>query len=154
MKKIAIARRSVAALILGFCLWLPAATAQALEPTFAHSGLAIRGYDPVAYFTDAKPLRGKADFAYDWQGATWNFVNAENRDRFAADPARFAPQYGGYCAWAVSQGYTASTDPDAWKIVDDKLYLNYSKGVQKRWQKDIPGLIAKGDANWPRLLAE
>jgi len=69
-----------------------------------------------------------------------------------AGPAAYAPQYGGYCAWAVSQGYTASTDPHAWRIVDGKLYLNYSKGVQKRWQQDIPGNIAKGDANWPKVL--
>ena len=73
-------------------------------------------------------------------------------DLFAADPEKYAPQYGGYCAWAVSQGYTASTDPEAWKIVDGKLYLNYSKSVQQTWEQDIPGNIAAGDGNWPKVL--
>ena len=114
-------------------------------------GVAINGYDPVAYFTDGKPVDGSDDFTHDWNGATWRFASAEHRDMFAADPEKYAPQYGGYCAWAVSQGYTASTDPTAWKIVDDKLYLNYSVGVQQRWVKDIPGNIAKGDKNWPGL---
>ena len=80
------------------------------------------------------------------------FASAEHRERFAADPQRYAPQYGGYCAWAVSQGYTASSDPDAWKIVDKKLYLNYSKDVQKTWEQDVPGNITKADTNWPKVL--
>jgi hypothetical protein len=87
-------------------------------------------------------------------GATWRFASAEHRDRFAVDPERYAPQYGGYCAWAVSQGYTAKIDPAAWKIVDDKLYLNYSKDVQSQWSSDIPGNIAKADANWPGIKAD
>ena len=87
-------------------------------------------------------------------GATWYFACAENRDRFAADPERYAPQYGGYCAWAVAHGYTAKIDPEAWKIVDGKLYLNYSKDVQADWAEDIPGNISKGDANWPKIHAD
>lgn len=114
-------------------------------------GVAIEGYDPVAYFTDGKPVEGSDDFTVEHNGATWHFASAANRDAFAADPEAYAPQYGGYCAWAVSQGYTAPIDPDAWKIVDDKLYLNYSEGVQKRWAADIPGNIAKGDGNWPSI---
>ena len=115
-------------------------------------GVAIDGTDPVAYFTDGKPVEGSSNFEHEWNGATWRFASAENRDRFAADPEAYAPQYGGYCAWAVAQGYTASTDPEAWKIVDGKLYLNYNKDVQSRWEGDVPGNIAKGDANWPTVL--
>ena len=87
-------------------------------------------------------------------GATWSFASAENRATFAADPEKFAPRYGGYCAWAVSQGYTASIDPDAWRIVDGALYLNYSLAVREEWERDIPGHIASADVNWPRLLRE
>lgn len=113
--------------------------------------VAIEGYDPVAYFTDGKPVEGSDDFTVDHNGATWHFASAANRDAFAADPEAYAPQYGGYCAWAVSQGYTAPIDPAAWKIVDGKLYLNYSQGVQNRWASDIPGNIAKADGNWPGI---
>ena len=115
-------------------------------------GRAIRGTDPVAYFTEASPVAGKSEFTHEWSGATWLFASAENRDLFVANPEKYAPQYGGFCAWAVSQGSTAPIDPQAWKIVDGKLYLNFSKGVQSRWEKDIPGNIAKADSNWPNLL--
>ncbi len=114
--------------------------------------VAIKGYDPVAYFTESKPVKGTKDFVFDWNGATWQFASAAHRDAFAKDPARYAPQYGGYCAWAVSQGYTANIDPTAWKIVDDKLYLNYDADVQAKWSQDIPGFIAKADTNWPEIL--
>lgn len=115
-------------------------------------GVAIEGYDPVAYFTDGRPVAGSKEHTFDWRGATWRFATAEHRDLFAAEPEKYAPQYGGYCAWAVANGYTASIDPEAWKIVDGKLYLNYDKDVQKKWSEDIPGNIAKGDANWPGLV--
>jgi YHS domain-containing protein len=115
--------------------------------------VAIDGYDPVAYFTDGKPSEGSDAFTHDWNGATWHFVSADNRDAFAEKPEAYAPQYGGYCAWAVSQGYTASIDPDAWKIVDGKLYLNYSAGVQQRWLQDAAGNIDAADANWPDIRA-
>ena len=114
---------------------------------------AIKGYDPVAYFTQGGPAKGKGAHSHEWMGATWYFANAENRDLFAGDPETYAPQYGGYCAYAVSQGYTAKIDPDAWKIVDDKLYLNFSLKVQKIWEKDIPGYIAAADENWPKILS-
>jgi YHS domain-containing protein len=116
--------------------------------------VAIEGTDPVAYFTEGKPVAGSSEFEHDWMGATWRFASAKNRDLFAADPEKYAPQYGGYCAWAVSQGYTAKIDPEAWSIVDDKLYLNYSKDVQTQWSQDIPGNITKGDANWPKLRGD
>ena len=121
-------------------------------PTFANGDGAIRGYDPVAYFTLGQPTRGLDQFSTRWQGAVYKFASADNLAQFEADPAKYAPQYGGYCAYAVSQGYTASTDPDAWSIVDGKLYLNYSLGVRQRWERDIPGHISAANNNWPEVL--
>ncbi|MEY4489339.1 MAG: hypothetical protein RIQ79_1847 [Verrucomicrobiota bacterium] len=114
-------------------------------------GVAIKGYDPVAYFTESKPVEGNKEFEFIWQDAKWRFASEANRVAFKSAPQKYAPQYGGYCAWAVSQGYTAGIDPTAWRIVDGKLYLNYSADVQKKWQADIPGLIKKADANWPKI---
>ncbi len=91
--------------------------------------VAIKGYDAVAYFRQGAPVKGSPAFKQQWMGATWLFSSAEIRDLFAADPDKYAPRYGGYCAYAVSEGHTASIDPEAWKIVDGKLYLNYSKGI-------------------------
>ena len=120
---------------------------------YAEGGVAIDGSDAVAYFAGKGPVAGKPSIKLDWDGATWYFASAENRAEFEADPDLFAPQYGGYCAFAVSRGYTASTVPEAWSIVDGKLYLNYSLGVRRQWEKDVPGNIAKGDANWPGLIS-
>lgn len=132
---------------------LSATSASAKDPVYqSFFGTAIDGTDPVAYFTEGRPVEGSSDYTHDWNGASWRFASAENRDKFAAEPERYAPQYGGYCAWAVSQGYTASTDPDAWKIVDGKLYLNYNKSVQAKWETDVPGHIASADGNWPAVL--
>lgn len=119
---------------------------------YAEDGVAIRGYDPVAYFTESAPVEGSSEFSHDWQGSTWHFSSAENRDLFSNDPEKYAPQYGGYCAWAVKEGTTASIDPAAWKIVDGKLYLNLNTDIQQQWQQDIPGNIAKADQNWPDVL--
>jgi hypothetical protein len=116
------------------------------------AGLALHGYDPVAYFTDARAVEGSARFEHRWNGATWRFGSAANRDRFLAAPETYAPQFGGYCAWAVSRNYTADTDPQAFEIVNGKLYLNYSKLVQLRWKLDREGNIRKADQNWPRLV--
>jgi YHS domain-containing protein len=127
------------------------AIAGKVDPVYQHGGPAIRGYDAVAYFEQSAPVKGTSQFSYQWRGATWLFASAENRDRFQADPERYAPQYGGYCAYAVSKGHTASIDPEAWTIVDGKLYLNYSKGVKKKWEEDVPGNIVKADKNWPDL---
>ena len=116
------------------------------------SKLALDGYDPVAYFKTGKPQKGNPAHAVRWVGADWHFASAENKAAFEASPQAFAPQYGGYCAWAVSEGYTAKGDPNTWRIVDNKLYLNYNVSVQKGWEKDIPGRVAKGDQNWPIVL--
>lgn len=114
--------------------------------------LALRGHDAVAYTTEGRPVQGSTGFEYRWNGARWKFSTAANRDMFAKDPVRYAPEFGGYCAYAVSRGYTAAGDPNAWRIVDGRLYLNYSKRVQALWEEDIPGNIAKGKRNWPGVL--
>jgi len=114
-------------------------------------GVAIDGYDPVAYFTDGKPVEGTSDITADWQDATWRFASTDHRALFVANPEKYAPAYGGYCAWAVSQGYTASIDPTAWRIVDGRLYLNYSQSVQQQWAEDVPGNIQKADGNWVEI---
>jgi hypothetical protein len=116
--------------------------------------LAVDGYDPVAYFTEGRPVEGSKQFVFEWQGATWRFASAAHRDLFAAEPAKYAPQYGGYCAWAVANNYTADADPEAWAIVDGKLYLNYDTKVQAKWRQDVAGNVAKADRNWPVLAAE
>jgi len=141
--------------ITGFLLFaLTAGSSFAAEnPVFTGGGdYAINGYDSVAYHLEMEPVKGDSDFTTTWQGAVWRFKSAENRDLFQSDPERWAPKYGGYCAWAVSNNYTAKTDPKAWSIVDDRLYLNYSRSVRKKWSKDIPGNIKRGDANWPQVL--
>ncbi len=146
-------RRLLTAIIAAATMFAAPIAASAKDAVYQSLfGTAIDGTDPVAYFTEGKPVKGSSDFAHDWNGATFHFASAENRDAFAANPEKYAPQYGGYCAWAVSQGYTASTDPEAWKIVDGKLYLNYNKSVQSTWGQDIPGNIAAGDRNWPKVL--
>jgi len=129
------------------------AFADPIAPIFSTQAGAIRGYDPVAYFKLNKPVKGKANLSYEWQGATWHFSNQANLDAFKADPEKYAPQYGGYCAYGVAQGYTPETDPYAYKVVDGKLYLNLSKVVLKRWQEDIPGYIKDANQNWPELKA-
>ncbi|QUJ75396.1 twin-arginine translocation signal domain-containing protein [Sulfitobacter albidus] len=131
---------------------LPQRARAGTPPVYAEGGVAVDGTDVVAYFTQDRPVPGDPAITHDWNGATWRFATEANRDAFAAEPARYAPQYGGYCAYAVSEGYTAATDPDAWSIVDGKLYLNYSRRIRRRWERDIPGRIANGDANWPKVL--
>ena len=128
------------------------AASAAEPPVFATGEGAIRGYDPVAYFTEGKPVRGSKTFQSQWSGATFSFASADNQALFEADPEKYAPQYGGYCAYAVSEGYTAKTDPESWSIVDGKLYLNYSPGVRDLWSQDIPGRTAAADRNWPSVL--
>ena len=130
-----------------------AGPAVAAEPAvFARRGVALGGTDPVSYFDGDGPAAGLAEFTHVWNDAEWRFASAEARDRFAAAPEQYAPQYGGYCAWAVANGYTASTVPEAWHITDGRLYLNYSLSVRQRWRGDIPGHIRRGDANWPGVL--
>jgi YHS domain-containing protein len=118
------------------------------------SKLALDGYDPVAYFKSGKALKGSSAQAVTWNGATWHFSSADNKAAFEARPQAYAPQFGGYCAWAVSEGYTAKGDPNNWRIVDGKLYVNYNASVQRTWEKDVPGHVAKGQKNWPTVLSK
>jgi YHS domain-containing protein len=116
---------------------------------FERNNVAIDGYDPVAYFIEMKPVKGSPEFHADYQDSTFQFASAAHRDAFTADPEKFAPQYGGYCAYGVAKGYKASIDPAAFTVVGDKLYLNYSETVRSQWLTDIPGYIRKANANWP-----
>ena len=150
-------QRVLAAAILALTLVLvPLANASAKTAYNASrwTGTAIEGIDPVAYFSHKKPVEGSRKFSVDWDGATWRFVPAQNRDLFKANPKKYAPQFGGWCAYAVSRGYTASIDPEAWSVVDGKLYLNYSLSVRDQWSEDVPGNIILGKKNWPGLKAE
>ncbi len=117
----------------------------------AADALAIKGYDTVAYFISGKALKGSASFTAQWHGMTWYFSTPANRELFAADPEKYAPQYDGYCAWAMTEARKALTDPQVWKIVDGRLYLNCSQAAYDKWSKDIPGHIQKADANWLKL---
>lgn len=111
---------------------------------------AVGGYDSVSYFR-GKPIEGNDAFTTVWKGATFKFASAANLAAFKAAPDRYAPQYGGHCAWAAANNYRFAADPKVWKIVDGRLYLNYNQDVQVKWQRDIPGMIAKGNANWVKL---
>ena len=117
-------------------------------------GVAIKGYDPVAYFTEQKPVMGSAEFEYIWNGAKWRFATGEHLALFNADPEKYAPQYGGYCAYAVSQGKTADIDPEAWAVYNGKLYLNLNKDVRRLWDKNRKNYVRKADENWPRMLGK
>ena len=112
---------------------------------------AIKGYDPVAYFKQSKPVKGEKEYSVSWQGATWYFQNQQNRDEFKSNPEKYAPQYGGYCAYGTANGHKAPTEPDAFTIVDGKLYLNYNKDVMANWRKDTKGYIVKANEKWPMI---
>ncbi len=123
------------------------------RPVFSENGIAIRGTDPVAYFTEGRPVAGSQAHILDWNGAIWRFASAENLAAFRAEPTRYAPQYGGFCAWAVAtKGKLYSTQPANWRIVDDKLYLNFNDSVQATWETDIPGFIQEADRRWPEIV--
>ncbi|MFP6807740.1 MAG: YHS domain-containing (seleno)protein [Pseudomonadales bacterium] len=118
------------------------------------SSLAAGGHDVVAYFMQYKSVKGKSKFSTDYLEAQWRFSTAENLAKFRSDPKKYAPQYGGYCAWAISQGYTAKGDPEYWRIVGGKLYLNYNEDIQNTWEADIPGFVKLAEKNWPMILGE
>jgi YHS domain-containing protein len=118
------------------------------------SNVAVQGYDPVAYFTEGAPTKGSSQFSTSYRGAEYRFATEENLQRFLKAPEKYAPQYGGYCAWAISQGYTAKGDARHWKIVDGKLYLNFNRKIQERWETDIDGFITAADDNWPTVLED
>ena len=144
---------ALAAPVVSVATFYAATPATAAKPEiFSPGGKAIRGTDPVAYFTQGKPVAGSPDYTHEWKGATWYFASAANRDRFKQNPERWAPQYGGYCAYGVAQGYAVKIEVDQWSVVDGKLYLNYSRSVQRTWKQDIPGYIREANKNWPEVL--
>jgi YHS domain-containing protein len=117
-----------------------------------YAGLGANGYDVVAYFTDAKAVPGSERYTADYGGVKWQFASAAHRDLFAAEPARYAPQYGGFCSWGVAQGKLFDVDPvNGWRVVDGKLYLNFNAEINATFSRDPAGFIAKAERNWPAL---
>jgi len=120
---------------------------------YEESGIALRGYDTVAYFTEGQPREGKDQFSTKWMGATWKFASQEHLNLFEAAPEQYAPQYGGYCAYGIAaQDALVKIEPELWTIVDEKLYLNYNDSIQRKWEKDIPGFITQADKKFEALL--
>lgn len=118
---------------------------------FEKGGVAIRGHDPVAYFKEGRPVQGSPEHRAEHKGSVFLFASKANRAAFAAEPDRYAPQYGGFCAFGTAGGYKAATDPAAFSVVNGKLYLNYNRDVQKQWRADVPGFVAKADRQWPTV---
>ncbi len=114
-------------------------------------GIAVKGYDPVAYFTDNKPVKGSAAHTYVYEGVTYRFASAAHRKLFAKDPAKYVPEFGGFCAYGTAGGHKVDVDPAAFTIVDGKLYINYDLDVMATWRKDEPGYIHKAEENWPAV---
>ncbi len=139
-------------------VWSGSAEAGGRVNTGYFGGVAIVGYDPVAYFTEARAVKGSPEFSHEFLGETWQFASAANRDAFAADPVAYAPQYGGYCAGEilyadVSSGITTNVEPRAWRIIDGKLYLFYDRGYAEYFEENAEELVAKADGNWPTVEA-
>lgn len=131
-----------------------AVQAQQKPEVFTTEAGAIQGYDPVAFFKESKPVLGTKELVYTWNGAEWHFSTQENLDLFKADPSKYAPQYGGYCAYGTASGHKAPTQPETWTIVDNKLYFNFNTNVQKLWNKNQKGLIDQADKKWPTVIKE
>ncbi len=146
-------RHTLGLMLSAPALIMAARPALAREPDiYQEAGVAIDGSDAVAYFDGNGPVAGSADHQVTWNGAIWQFASAENAQKFSDDPSAYAPQFGGYCAYAASKGYLAPTQPDAWTLYEGKLYLNANLRARELWLKDVPGNIAKGNANWPGIL--
>ena len=131
----------------------PFGAALALEEHYTKDGVALGGIDVMSYHTAGKPMQGSSEFTAQYQGVTWHFASAANRDRFAATPAQYAPAYGGWCSAGASKGKKVATKPEFWKIVDGQLYLNSSDGAQRLFVNDTPGVIRKGESNWKVIYA-
>jgi YHS domain-containing protein len=140
-------------LLLAACAATPGkiSVTKAIPALNAPLGIALRGYDPVAYFSDGKATAGNSAYTYEWHGTQWTFASAGNQAAFAAEPEHYAPQFGGYCAFAVSRGTTADGDPHQWAIVDDKLYVNNNAFAMQLWNQERSGNIEAGDINWPLI---
>ncbi|MEM6973580.1 MAG: YHS domain-containing (seleno)protein [Pseudomonadota bacterium] len=147
-------RRAFGALVAGAGITLTSRSfAGTPAGVFVDFGVAIRGADPVAFFRQGAAVEGSQSHAHQWKGAKWLFASAANRDRFAAAPERYAPAYGGWCAFAMARGILAKTDPTAWLIEDDQLYLNFDSRTKTRFERDVPGNIAKANANWEQKFS-
>jgi hypothetical protein len=131
-----------------------ATAAHAVEPLYSKDGLGLSGYDAVAYFSESKAVPGSPQFEHQWAGLRWRFASAAHLKAFAAAPEKYAPQYGGYCAYAVFKNRIAPADPEAWKVVDGKLYVNFDKNVRALWEKELPDAIPRADRNWPEVLKQ
>ena len=144
-------------LIAALCFVLLGATVSANENIYTgwFSNKAVNGYDTVAYFTQGKAVKGNPELRYKFMDVQWYFTSEEHLELFKKNPDKYRPQYGGFCAWAVGEKkQKAPGDPNFWKIVDNKLYLNYDASVQQKWQADIPGFIRKANENWPKMLVK
>lgn len=133
---------------MSFALLLLTGSVIIADGTSAEDEVAIKGYDPVAYFEAVKAIKGSGSFTFRWHKMTWHFSTKANRDLFTSSPEKYAPQYDGYCAWAMTEARLAKTDPEVWKIIDGKLYLNCSQEAYEKWSRDIPGHIKKANAIW------
>jgi len=142
--------RSILRVVLAASL-LIASTVVSAGEYFERDGVALRGYDPVSYFTDGKPQQGLPAHNYVYKGSKFQFASADNQKLFVDNPDKYAPQFGGFCSYGTAQGYKVSTQPDAFSVVDGKLYLNYNREVVKIWQQDVPGNISKAEENWPEV---
>jgi len=134
-----------------FAFIILAQNAIAQSEIFGTTEGAINGYDAVAYFTESKPVKGKKENSFVWKEETWYFSSMKNQEAFKLNPEKYAPQFGGYCAYGMSRGYKAKTDADAWTIVDGKLYLNYNVEVKKIWSEKQSEFIDKAEQNWPTV---
>jgi hypothetical protein len=121
------------------------------KQVFSKNNIAVNGYDVVAYFTQSKPVKGNEEYIVNWKENKWLFSTAEHAALFKANPGKYAPQFGGYCAYGCSRGYKAKTDPDAWSIVKGKLYLNYNLQVRETWSKDVESYIKKAETAWDAI---
>lgn len=140
--------------LISLVAMLSACTSITSKPTFQTDSGALRGYDPVAYFTEERPVKGSSDISTVLNGATWHFSSKTNKELFEGNPGKYSPEYGGYCAYGMANGFVVSSDPEAFTLVDGKLYMNYSLGVRDTWQKDIPGNIKSADKNWASKSAK
>ncbi|MBC6437200.1 MAG: YHS domain protein [Rhodobacteraceae bacterium] len=130
----------------------PAALRAAEPPIYTEGGIAIDGSDTVAYFTEGRLVAGVAGITAEWMGVTWHFASVANQGVFMTDPDRYAPVFGGYCAFAAARGYIAPTVPEAWTIYEGRLFLNFSLRIRRRWLDEVPEAITAGEANWPGIL--
>jgi YHS domain-containing protein len=134
-----------------FILFIPLCLLAQQSEVFSNEEGAIKGYDPVAFFIESKAVEGTKEFTYKWKNATWHFASKKNKDLFITNPEKYAPQYGGYCAYGMADGHKAPTETNTWTIVDNKLYFNYNQQVKEEWNKDQPNLIRKADEQWPTV---